>query len=134
CMRGERRPIPSGGLQMVNVVWDGMINNKRKAPDRDLLVYDYTPTADIEFPWKAQPGLAAGSMWRGRHITHKDMRREGIGVRGGWVKGRAARRRCLEAPADQLGTAVLSVHTTSVLARHPLPRSSHAKLRPSVAA
>lgn len=54
-----------------------------------------------------------GSMWRGRHITHKDMRREGIGVRGGWVKGRAASRRCLEAPADQLGTAVLSVHATS---------------------
>ncbi|KAI9519007.1 hypothetical protein NQZ68_032705 [Dissostichus eleginoides] len=58
-MHDERRPILSGGLQMVNVDWDGMINNKRKAPDRDLLVYDYTPTANIEFPWKAQPGLAA---------------------------------------------------------------------------
>lgn len=37
-----RDDLLCGGLEMVTAVWNGMINNKRKVMDRDLLVYDYT--------------------------------------------------------------------------------------------
>lgn len=36
-----------GGLEMVTVVWNRMINNKGKVMDRDWLVYDYAPWQQI---------------------------------------------------------------------------------------
>lgn len=42
------RDDPSFGvLKMVTVLWNGMINNKRKVTDRDQLVYDYTSQQQI---------------------------------------------------------------------------------------
>lgn len=35
------------GLQMVTMVWNRMINNRRKVLDRDLFIYDYTPWQQI---------------------------------------------------------------------------------------
>lgn len=47
-------------VDMVSVVWNEMINNKRKVMDRGLLIYDYTPWQEIySIPMKTEVWLVS---------------------------------------------------------------------------